>query len=336
MRRDPGRQGRGGVRARFQRLLRRLTPPTSRGALVLLYHRAALVDPDPWRLAVRPVHLEEHLAIIARHARPTTVASLLDAMNEGEIPERTVVVTFDDGYGDLATAVRPRLDRDGVPATMFLVSRAIGRDREFWWDALARALLGPTVPPGSLHLTIGGVPRAWDIAEAPSRADAHRDVWAALRACAPVERDRLAEEVLSWAGLPSVARPSHRTLTGEELTALATDGLVEIGTHTANHPWLAGLTPAGQAQEVLDGRSELEDRIGRRVATFAYPHGGRDDIGGSADAVRAASLTTAFLAVPGLVRPRTDRFALPRLFVDDVDGEGFARLLWRHAGINAT
>ena len=323
------------MRARVQRLLRRVTPPRSRGALVLLYHRAAVVDPDPWRLAVRPDHLEEHLAILARHTRPTTVAGLRTALDAGQVPERTVVVTFDDGYADLATAVRPRLEREGVPATMFLVSRAIGRDREFWWDALARALLAPNVSAEPLLLTLGGEPRAWDIAAAPSRTAVHRDVWAALRARPPVERDWLAEEVLAWAGLSPLARASHRTLSGDELAVLAADGLVEIGTHTANHPWLAGLTPAEQLDEVLAGRSELEDRIGRRVETFAYPHGGRDDIGSSTDAVRAAELSTAFLAVPGLVRPRTDRFAIPRLFVDDVDGEGFARLLWRHAGIRA-
>ena len=61
------------------------------------------------------------------HTRPTTAAGLLEAHERGSIPARTVVVTFDDGYADLATEVRPRLERAGVPATMFLVSRAIGR-----------------------------------------------------------------------------------------------------------------------------------------------------------------------------------------------------------------
>ena len=139
--------------------------------------------------------------------------------------------------------------------------------------------------------------------------------------------------MLEWAGLPATARPSHRTLTTDELGSLAADRLVEIGGHTADHAWLAGLSPAGQADQVQRGRAELEALLGGPIHTFAYPHGGPADIGGAAHAVRDAGLDTAFLATPGLVRPATDRYALPRLFVEDMDGEGFGRLLWRHAGI---
>ena len=321
------------MRARLRRFARSITPPARRGALILMYHRATTVDPDPWRLAVTPDHLDEHLDVLARHTRPTTAAGLLAAMNDGQIPARTVVPTFDDGYADLATAVLPRLERAGVPATMFLVSRAIGRDGEFWWDALERAVLAPSVPAEPLRLTVDGSTRSWDVANSGARSEVYREIWSALRARPPDERDRLALSVLEWAGLPATARPSHRTLTTDELGSLAADRLVEFGGHTADHAWLAGLSPAGQADQVQGGRAELEALLGRPIDTFAYPHGGPADIGGAAHAVRDAGLGTAFLATPGLVRPATDRYALPRLFVEDMDGEGFGRLLWRHAGI---
>lgn len=324
------------MRARCRRVARALTAPARRGALVLLYHRTATLEPDPWRLAVTPEHFDEHLDILARCTHPATVGGLLETMNAGRIQERTVVVTFDDGYADLATAVRPRLERAGVPATMFLVSRAIGRQTEFWWDALERAVLGPSVMAEPLRLTIAGSTRTWDVANAPSRSGVHREIWLALRERPPRERDLLVESVLDWGGLAPTARPSHRTLTTEELVGLAADRLVEIGTHTADHPWLAGLSSAEQANQVESGRAELEALVGRPIDTFAYPHGGPSDIGGAGDAVRAAGLSTAFLATGGLVRPGTDRYALPRLFVEDMDGEGFARLLWRHAGIRVS
>ena len=324
------------MRSRCRRVVRSMTAPVRRGALVLLYHRAAILEADPWRLAVTPAHFDEHLDILARCTLPATVGGLLETMNAGRIQERTVVVTFDDGYADLATAVRPRLERAGVPATMFLVSRAIGRQTEFWWDALERAVWGAPVRAEPLRLTIGGSTRTWDVATAPTRSEVYREIWSALRERHPSERDRLVESVLDWARVAPTARPSHRTLTNDELAALAVDDLVEIGTHTADHPWLAGLSSAEQAHQVESGRAELEAVVGRPIDAFAYPHGGLADIGGAADAVRAAGLSTAFLAMAGLVHPSSDRLALPRLFVEDMDGEGFARLLWRHAGIRVS
>jgi hypothetical protein len=87
---------------------------------------------------------------------------------------------------------------------------------------------------------------------------------------------------------------------------------------------------------VFSGRAALERLIGRPIESFAYPHGGPDDIGDGPRAVRSAGFRQAFLAIPGNVRKGTDRLRLPRLFVEDMDGEGFARLLWQHAGIRVT
>jgi peptidoglycan/xylan/chitin deacetylase (PgdA/CDA1 family) len=255
------------------------------------------------------------------------------ALDRGRVPARTVVVTFDDGYADLATEVAPRLEKAGVPATVFLVSRAVDRNREFWWDGLERALLCTGTPARPLRLTIGGSVREWRTTGTVDAA-LHRSLWSALRARPPEERDALVEEVLDWAGLPPEPRETHRTLRSAELARLAADGLVEIGAHTRNHPWLPGLDRGRQRGEINGGRAELEELVGRPVETFAYPHGGPDDVGPTAvEAVRRAGFTSAFMATPGRLAARGDVHTLPRLFVEDMDGEGLGRLLWRYAGI---
>ena len=138
----------------------------------------------------------------------------------------------------------------------------------------------------------------------PSASQVHRQVWASLRDRPPTERDDLAEEVLAWAGLPPEARDTHRTLRSAELERLASDDLIEIGAHTANHPRLAALAPECQQREIEDGRSALEAFISRPVTSFAYPHGGPDDVGSTTPGqVRAAGFGTAYLAAPGGFAP---------------------------------
>ena len=146
-----------------RRVRRAVGPLVSNGSLVLLYHRAAHDSVDPWRLAVQPDHLSEHLEILAAHTRPTTATGLQRAHDRGHIPPRTTLVTFDDGYADLASEVAPRLRAAGIPATMFVVSGAIDRDREFWWDALVRALLGPERGSGTLKLQIADRVHRWEL-----------------------------------------------------------------------------------------------------------------------------------------------------------------------------
>ena len=334
---DGMRPQRRRLAAAGRRVRRAVGPLVRNGSLVLLYHRAAHDSVDPWRLAVQPDHLSQHLEILAAHTRPTTATGLQRAQRSGRIPPRTTLVTFDDGYADLASEVAPRLRAAGVPATMFVVSGAVDRDREFWWDALTRALLGPERGSGTLRLQIGDKVHHWVVVDDDQRAAVHRQVWASLRDRPAVERDHLAEQVLAWADLPAEARETHRTLRSAELDRLAIDDLIEIGAHTANHPRLAALSPICQQREIEDSRSALEAFLSRRVTAFAYPHGGSDDVGSTTPGrVREAGFQTAFLAGPGRLRAQTDPYRLPRLFVEDMDGAGFAALLWRYAGINVS
>ena len=320
-----------------RRVRRAVAPVLANGSVVLLYHRAAKDSVDPWRLAVRPEHLSEHLEILAAHTRPTTAAGLRQAQDRGRVPRRTTLVTFDDGYADLASEVAPRLRTAGVPATMFVVSGAVDRNREFWWDALARGLLGPERGSGTLALLVGDRTHRWEFTEDADRRALHRQVWGTLRDRSPAERDHLAEQVLCWAGLPLGARDTHRTLTSTELDRLAGDDLVEIGAHTANHPRLSALSPERQQSEIEDSRSALEAFVSRPVTSFAYPHGSPDDVTPTTPGrVQAAGFGSAYLATPGRLSARTDPFRLPRLFVEDMDGTAFAALLWRHAGIRVS
>jgi peptidoglycan/xylan/chitin deacetylase (PgdA/CDA1 family) len=50
------------------------------------------------------------------------------------LPDRSVVLTFDDGYADLATEVEPVLQRHGFHATAFLVTDGLGGVNA--WDAV--------------------------------------------------------------------------------------------------------------------------------------------------------------------------------------------------------
>jgi len=84
------------------------------------------------------------------------------------------------------------------------------------------------------------------------------------------------------AGTFYVAPRSLELLARERLEAGAVRSLAggfEIGGHTLTHRRLPGLTRADAADEISRGKDELEQMLGSRVQSFAYPggeYGGRD------------------------------------------------------------
>jgi peptidoglycan/xylan/chitin deacetylase (PgdA/CDA1 family) len=101
-----------------------------------------------------------------------------------------------------------------------------------------------------------------------------------------------------------------RMLTWDELAEVAAAG-VEIGNHSLIHHPLDVLPPDQARDEIVRGHDELEQRLGVRVRSFAYPHGyhGRR----VRDVVEAAGHDNATEVGRRLHTPRERRFAVPRL-----------------------
>ena len=63
------------------------------GTLVLLYHRVAQLEHDPYGFAVCPDHFAEQCAIL-RHNYDVV------PLREAVATRREIAITFDDGYAD--------------------------------------------------------------------------------------------------------------------------------------------------------------------------------------------------------------------------------------------
>jgi peptidoglycan/xylan/chitin deacetylase (PgdA/CDA1 family) len=127
----------------WRRLRRSIVP--QRGAIILCYHRIADLPQSPRRLWVSPHRFAEQLEVLTRNFVPLSLAELIKRLQEGKVPEKSVVITFDDGYADNFWNARPLLERFGVPATVFVTTGLVGTEREFYWDELEWLLLRETV-----------------------------------------------------------------------------------------------------------------------------------------------------------------------------------------------
>jgi peptidoglycan/xylan/chitin deacetylase (PgdA/CDA1 family) len=108
--------------------------------------------------------------------------------------------------------------------------------------------------------------------------------------------------------------PRFPLLTREGVRELAAAG-IEIGSHSATHPRLAGLGPDRLTAEIGQSRSRLAGLLGTEIRGFAYPYGSMDSA--ARRAVRAAGYDYACAVQASLAE--IGPAALPRFYVGQRD-----------------
>ena len=169
--------------------------------------------------------------------------------------------------------------------------------------------------------------RGWVASEAPPtvRHALYLALWRLLQLLSEPERQIALSTLRSWAGRSQHVRASHRQLSAGELVSLQERDLIEIGAHTVTHPLLDHLSPDDQREELLASRRALEEILGVPVRSFAYPYGTHSIA--LVPLVRDAGYTCACTTEPRAVPRGVDPFRLPRLQVENWDGEEFGRRL---------
>lgn len=95
---------------------------------------------------------------------------------------------------------------------------------------------------------------------------------------------------------------------------------VEIGAHTMSHPQLDILSPAKALEEISASKAALEDGLGERILSFAYPHGYASAT--TRTLVREAGFSSACRVRHALSSLDEDCFALSRIIMTrDMDDE---------------
>lgn len=303
------------VPSRARPTVRRLIRPLDRrfsirsvpagSSVVLGYHGVAESTFDPWDLFLAPELFVEHLEALAKHFRPVSLESLVDAAAGGEPIHRGVALTFDDGYRSLLDEVKPALERFGIPATVFIASGYVGSGVDFWWDALAPITFSPRRPTTGSEL-VDDVRVEWDL----QPEALYFALYEQLHPLPHARRSAVLEELAKLAE-PDASRP--QTMSSDEFLELAAGDLVEVGSHTVWHPRLPDFDPPQQLDEIRSGRSDLEQLLGRPVESFAFPHG--EFTAESIACAREAGFTRVCTSKYAALRAGADRYAVPRCFV---------------------
>ena len=242
---------------------------------ILMYHRVADLNDTPTvdsrSVSATPSCFAEQMRHLARHYRVVSMPEVLDAVErKRELPERSVLITFDDAYADFAEIPWPILEQFRLPATLFVPTAYPDHpELAFWWDRLYQAVHRTRrtelcdTPLGILPLkTPDEKRRSLRVLQNYVTTLPHREGMRLVDSiCARLVETPLGPgNVLSW----------------DQLRRLAKEG-VTLGSHTRTHPIMTQISSSHIREEVKGSQQDLKTEIGFVLPIFCYPNGNHSD-----------------------------------------------------------
>lgn len=311
-----------------------------------MYHRIAQPALDPWELSVSAANFNEQLQVLQRKYKVASVNSLITQIKNGALTDKTVCITFDDGYSDNYFTAKPILEKNYCPANFFIATHFLDQEQEYWWDELEKIVLHTKSLPSTLKIVINKnwfefhlnddallnkekwqLQQKWIWTEAPatSRCALYIALWERIRPLPFNEIQIVMEDLRAWAGSEVPRTPADFPMKSDQLQEMAANPLFDIGIHTATHPALGFHSKEMQQGEINAGSNYLQKKLGKIPRTMAYPYGHYNE--DTLAIVQDIKISAAFTTEEKLVVKQSNPCQLGRFQVKNWNGKAFENQL---------
>ncbi|HEY6347375.1 MAG TPA: polysaccharide deacetylase family protein [Bryobacteraceae bacterium] len=237
-----------------------------RALTVAMFHRV-LARSDPraaaadWTWTVSDEFFAACLWFFVKHYHVIAIQDLLDSLTGRELPERPLLITFDDGWADIEEYAAPLLRQMNLPSVVFVIAEAVGgREpwsetvRRLWRSEETRPLVGQAVGDATGLKSIDTFEQLRSAIDSLSRLDPEirRALTDKLR-----ERSTVRDEMLSLDQLSSLSSSG---------CAIGSHGLTHASIPLAPDPW----------RELHESRRMLNRMLAngaRSPEVFSFPNG---------------------------------------------------------------
>jgi peptidoglycan/xylan/chitin deacetylase (PgdA/CDA1 family) len=201
-----------------------------------------------------------------KYYQPIGLSDLLAHINTGKnLPTRAFLLSFDDGFREMAEIVAPILKSKGVPA-IFFVNSAFVDNRDLCFHQKISLVIAQlkTNTSENLEAKIRNILRSHEINE---------DKIIPMLRSIPYAKRAVLDELESACGLDFKIFLSQQKpyLTSEQIRALLRDGFA-IGGHSVDHPFYGDLTLDEQLRQTRQSIEFFQKEFGVDYRTFAFPH----------------------------------------------------------------
>jgi peptidoglycan/xylan/chitin deacetylase (PgdA/CDA1 family) len=285
--------------------------------LILMYHGVTDRETDMfcwWQLPVSK--FEEQMSYLKKYYTVLPLEYVIECLKAcKELPPYTAVITFDDGYRNNLTVAYPILKKYNFPATIFLTTGFIGKDRLLWPDELYCAFARTSRETLDMCDEEMGV---FDLRCNGKKGASFHHFQKKLHSFSVPEKDRLAHVAIQR--LKTAAQQAEefdrvqhefRLMAWEDAVAMKGSGLISFGAHSVSHEILTRLSAGEKEKEIAASCASVRAETGDQAISFAYPNGDYDEE--VIDLLRAENVFCALTVKRGLNAPGDDLYMLKRI-----------------------
>ena len=245
--------------------------------LILAYHGISMIDEHEWNGSqyISPENLRARMQQLKRSGCAVLpLGEAIERLYRNDLPDRAVVLTFDDGFADFYHRAFPIIGDFGFPVTLYLTTFYSYYNRPVFdvicsyllWRGRARTLIAKDFIGQDVQVNLA----TNDAREAVLKKI--RD-FAAQQKLTAEEKDARAAELAAHLGVNYDELLKHRVIhnvTPAEARELSERG-VDVQLHTHRHR-----TPLDRnlfQREIEDNRRYIKELTGKDPTHFCYPSG---------------------------------------------------------------
>lgn len=291
---------------------------------ILMYHRvldAAHIGQNhlPSGMVTLESTFDKQMQYLRKNFNVIPLDALIGYLKDRKnLPPRSIIITFDDGWRDNYIFAFPILKRYDLPATIFLSTDYIGTSKIFWFQAINFILRSRALTSQKMtHILNKFEQISLEERKALVRSSALVDPFIEkLKRIKPDIQERIVREMIKESDLRTNEIGKRRWMLDWEEIEKMGEKQISFGSHACSHRILTHLNLADIKRELIQSKRAIEEKTERPVNCFAYPNG--DYSPKIRELVKEAGyLCGCAVEGAGGRQDEIDLFALPRIGIHE-------------------
>jgi len=247
---------------------------------ILTFHRvlpqSSFTIPENKVLEVSPHFLEKLIFFYKEHKYDfvslDTVYERLEYTKKSK--SKFVAFTFDDGYADVYEYAFPLMQKHNVPLNLYITTDFPDKKAFLWWYMI-----------DDLFKNNKRITFQYQNNEVVLNSTTDKEKQKGFKFLRNIilndysNYKSVFNNIISDYALCAEKYAHSETLSWEHIKKMSAHELVCIGNHSISHPVFNRLTQEQIVFEVLTSKQIIENHIQKEVSHFAYPYGGKDEVG---------------------------------------------------------